>query len=300
MSAEHDHAIPRTNKEGPLFLALLLTSSYLIIAIVGSFMTSSLALLSEAAHMLTDAAAMAIALAAIRVGRRPTDAKRTYGYYRFEILAAAFNAILLFLIAAYIIYEAYKRFFLPAEVQSIGMLIVACFGLVINLTSLRLLTMGKDKSLNMKSAYLEVWSDMLGAIGVITAAIIIKFTGFSWVDSVIAIVIGLWVLPRAWTILKESMNILLEGVPEGVDLEKINQAVCAVEGVSGLHDLHVWAITTDKIALTAHIVVDQKYDCEATLSAIRQLLAAEFHITHSTLQHERPSNMSADENCLAH
>lgn len=299
MGAGHDHAIPGTQKEGLLFLALLLTSSYLIVAVIGSYVTGSLALLSEAAHMLTDAAAMAIALTAIRIARRPTDAKRTYGYHRFEILAAAFNAILLFLIAAYIIYEAYRRFFLPAEVQSIGMLIVASFGLIINLISLRLLTLGKDKSLNMKSAYLEVWSDMLGALGVIIAAIIIRITGFSWVDSVIAILIGLWVLPRAWTILRESMNILLEGVPEGVDLEKINQAICDIEGVSGLHDLHIWAITTGKTALTAHIVVDQKYDCETTVQAVRELLDVQFHITHSTLQHERPSDVSG-ENCLEH
>jgi cobalt-zinc-cadmium efflux system protein len=300
MGTEHNHAIPKTNKEGPLLLALLLTSSYLIVAIAGSYITGSLALLSEAAHMLADAAAMAIALAAIRIGRRPISAKRTYGYYRFEILAAAFNAILLFFIAAYIIYEAYKRFFLPAEVQSIGMLVVACFGLVINLTSLRLLTSGKESSLNMKSAYLEVWSDMLGAIGVIIAAIIIRFTGFSWVDSVIAILIGLWVLPRAWTILKESMNILLEGVPEGVDLEKINQVISHVEGVNGLHDLHVWAITTGKTALTAHIVIDQKYDCEVALSTIRERLASEFNITHSTLQHERSSGVDPGNNCLVH
>lgn len=300
MGTEHDHAIPNTSKTGPLFLALLLTSSYLVIAVAGSYITGSLALLSEAAHMLTDAVAMAIALAAIRIGQRPIDSKRTYGYYRFEILAAAFNAILLFLIAAYIIYEAYKRFFLPAEVQSMGMLIVACFGLVINLTSLRLLSIGKEKSLNMKSAYLEVWSDMLGALGVIVAAILIRFTGLSWIDSVIAIIIGLWVLPRAWTILRESMNILLEGVPEGVDLEKMKQAICQIEGVHGVHDLHVWAITTGKTALTAHIVIDNKYDCDAILSAIRQLLISEFNITHSTLQHERVSDISPEDNCLAH
>jgi len=296
MGAEHNHAIPGVSKEKPLIAALLLTSTYLIVAVTGAFVTESLALLSEAAHMLTDAVAMAIALVAIRIGRRPADAKRTYGYYRFEILAATFNAILLFFIAGYIIYEAYKRFFLPSEVQSMGMLIIASLGLLINLTSMRLLTIGKDKSLNMKSAYLEVWSDMLGAVGVIIAAILIRLTGYSWFDSVIAIIIGLWVLPRAWVILKESMNILLEGVPEGVDLEKISQAILNIPGVTGMHDLHVWAITTGKPSLTAHIVVDLNSDCEQTLLAVRQLLAAEFKITHTTLQHER----TADNNCEQH
>ncbi|HSW70036.1 MAG TPA: cation diffusion facilitator family transporter [Gammaproteobacteria bacterium] len=300
MGKEHNHAIPKINKEGPLFAALILTSSFLIAEIIGGIMTSSLALISDAAHMLTDAVALAIALAAIRIGRRPIDAKRTYGYYRFEILAASFNAILLFLIAAYVIYEAYKRFFMTPEIQSMGMLIIATLGLIVNLTSMRLLTSGKDSSLNMKGAYLEVWSDLLGSIGVMAAAILIRLTGFTWIDSVIAIAIGIWVLPRAWTLLKESINILLEGVPEGIDLEKLNQAISKVNGVIGFHDLHVWAITSGKINLTAHIVVDKQYDCEQTLSIIRQMLASEFNIIHTTLQHERDTGISPTNNCVQH
>ncbi len=300
MGKEHAHAIPKTNKEGPLLIALVLTSSFLVAEVIGGIITGSLALISDAAHMLTDAIALAIALAAIRIGRRPTDAKRTFGYYRFEILAASFNAILLFLIAAYVIVEAYKRFFMVTEIQSIGMLIIASLGLLVNFISMQLLTIGKDTSLNMKGAYLEVWSDLLGSVGVIVAAIIIRLTGFTWVDSVIAIAIGIWVLPRAWTLLRESINILLEGVPEGIDLDNITQAITKIDGVSGLHDLHVWAITSGKIHLTSHIIVNKNYDCERTLSTIRQLLASEFNITHTTLQHEPNIGNSAQNNCVEH
>ena len=219
MSTEHSHAIPKTSNERALLIALVLTTTFLIVEVAGGIITGSLALISDAAHMLTDVAALAIALAAIRIAKRPADVRRTFGYYRFEILAAAFNTILLFIVAFYILYEAYQRLNSPPEIHSIGMLVIASIGLVINLLSMHLLSMGRDKNLNMKSAYLEVWSDMLGSLGVIIGALIIQFFGWAWVDSIIAILIGLWVLPRTWILLKESINILLEGVPEGIDLK---------------------------------------------------------------------------------
>ncbi len=163
--------------------------------------------------MLTDVTALIIALIAIRISKRPADARRTFGYYRFEILAAAFTAALLFVVALYIIYEAYQRLKQPPEIYSMGMLLIASIGLVVNLASMYFLSNDKDKNLNLKSAYLEVWSDMLGSVGVISAALLIRFTGWSWVDSAIAVLIGLWVLPRTWILLKETINILLEGVP---------------------------------------------------------------------------------------
>ncbi len=297
MGKNHNHAIPKTNKEKTLTLALILTSTFLIVEIIGGVMTGSLALISDAAHMLTDAAALAIALAAIRIGRRPPDAIRTFGYYRFEILAAVFNAVLLFLIAAYVIYEAYRRFFIAVEIQSIGMLVIASVGLLINLISMRLLTGSKEKSLNIKSAYLEVWSDMLGSVGVIIAALLIRFTGWGWIDSVIAIAIGLWVLPRTWILLKESINILIEGVPEGIDLNKLKKMMCDVNGVIDIHELHVWAITSGKISLTAHIVIDSHENCDAVLTAIRQVLATNFEIVHTTLQHETKKCATEENSC---
>lgn len=297
MSADHDHSSLKTSKEQPLLFALILTATFLIAEVAGGLITGSFALISDAAHMLTDVTALGIALVAIRIGRRPADAVRTFGYYRFEILAAAFNTILLFFVAMYILFEAYQRLQHPPEISSIGMLVIASIGLVVNLIAMKLLTIGKDKSLNMKSAYLEVWSDMLGSVGVIIGALIISFTGWAWVDSIIAVLIGLWVLPRTWVLLKESINVLLEGVPEGIDFKKLKILAGKVEGVLDIHELHVWAITSDRVSLTAHIVIDEKYECEAVLSSMRKILVSEFSISHTTLQHERKKCVDAISFC---
>lgn len=188
--------------------------------------------------MFTDAAALAIALAAIRIARRPANARLTFGYHRFEILAAAFNALMLFAVALYILYEAWQRFGTPQDVQSGPMLVIATLGLVINLVSMRLLNAGKDASLNVKGAYLEVWSDLLGSMGVIVGALVIRFTGWTWIDSVIAVAIGLWVLPRTWVLLRSTVNILLEGIPEGMNLSESDLALRAVPGVVDVHTRH--------------------------------------------------------------
>lgn len=262
---------------------------------VAGVLSNSLALISDAAHMFTDTAALAIALVAIRVGKRPSDKKRTFGYYRFEILAAAFNAILLFAVALYIVFEAYQRFSNPPTIESTAMLIVASLGLVVNLVSMRLLSAGKNQSLNIKGAYLEVWSDMLGSGGVIVGAIIIKMTGWAWVDSAVAVAIGLWVVPRTWQLLRVSLNILLEGVPEGVGMLEIDAALRAVPGVASVHDLHVWAITSNKLSLTVHVVTDvpdgQVFDL---LVMIRKMLAESFDVSHTTVQLERTPCEQAD------
>ena len=194
MSTEHDHT-SGTNEKA-LWIALGLTSTVLVAETVGGIITGSLALISDAAHMLTDAAALAIALAAIRIGKRAADRRRTFGYYRFEILAAAFNALMLFGVAIYIVYEAYRRLGNPPEIQSTNMLAFAAVGLIANIISIRILKSGKDKSLNMKGAYLEVWSDLLGSAGVIAGALVIRYTGWTWVDSAVAVAIGIWVLPE--------------------------------------------------------------------------------------------------------
>ncbi|NEX63313.1 cation diffusion facilitator family transporter [Noviherbaspirillum galbum] len=301
MGAGHSHGISAGQNEKPLWIALSLTTAFLIAEVVGGILTNSLALISDAAHMFTDAAALAISLAAIRIGKRPADHLRTFGYYRFEILAAAFNAILLFLVALYILYEAYQRLQNPPEIQSRAMLIIACLGLVINLISMRLLSAGKDKSLNVKGAYLEVWSDMLGSVGVIAGALLIQGTGWTWIDSVIAVGIGLWVLPRTWTLLKESMNVLLEGVPEGIGLAEVQEAILAQPGVTSLHDLHVWSISSGKASLTVHVVcADANADWPSQLEAIRSMLAERFDIHHSTIQLEStPCEQDSDVHAFA-
>ena len=286
MSSSHTPALPTTGNEKYLWIALGLTSTFMVAEVIGGLIAGSLALISDAAHMFTDTAALAIALAAMRVARRPADANRTYGYHRFEILAAAFNALLLFAVAVYILVEAYGRFKSPAEIQTGAMLGIAALGLVVNLISMRLLGSGKDKSLNVKGAYLEVWSDMLGSLGVIGGAILIRFTGWAWIDPLIAVAIGLWVLPRTWVLLKESLNILLEGVPRGVDLSQVTQAMSEVPGVQNIHDLHLWALTSGKSSLTAHVVYQAGANPLALLEPLKEVLAQRFSVFHTTLQLE--------------
>ena len=298
MSASHTHALPSTENERALRFALALTGSFLIAEVIGGVLTGSLALISDAAHMLTDTAALAIALAAIRIARRPADRRRTYGYHRFEILAAAFNAMLLFAVALYILVEAYRRFTSPPEIHSVGMLVVASIGLIVNLISIRLLSGGQSNSLNVKGAYLEVWSDLLGSVGVIVGAVVIQLTGWSWVDPLVAVAIGLWVLPRTWILLKDSLNILLEGVPEGIDLGEVEQAMLVVPGVLGIHDLHLWVLTTGKTSLTAHVVYDQTYSPEeALMPALETVLANRFKVVHTTLQCETKPCAHQPEAC---
>jgi len=283
--AGHDHTAG-TN-ERSLKIALALTTAFLIVEVVGGVLTKSLALISDAAHMFTDVAALAVALAAIRIAKRPADTKRTFGYHRFEVLAAAFNAMLLFGVAVYILYEAYLRLKAPPEIKSTAMLVIAVVGLLVNLASMKVLASGQKSSLNVKGAYLEVWADMIGSVGVIVGALVIKFTGWFWLDSLVAVGIGLWVVPRTWTLLKSSVNILLEGVPHEIDIEKVKETLLSVPGVASLHDLHVWSLTSGKTTLTVHLVTKIGFQRErAILPVVRQRLEAGFGITHSTVQCE--------------
>ena len=196
MSDSHQHAEVRALPESRLWLAFGLTGTYMVAEIIGGLVTGSLALISDAMHMMTDAIALLLALIAIRAGRKAADLLRTYGYARFEILAAAVNALVLLGVAFYILYEAYRRLSAPQDIQSLGMMVVAIGGLIINLVSMRLLASAKDDSLNVKGAYLEVWADMLGSVAVIVGAIIIWLTGWRWVDSALAVAIGFMVFPR--------------------------------------------------------------------------------------------------------
>lgn len=286
MGTGHTHGPVRAGHEKMLWGALALTTTFLIAEVIGAFITGSLALLSDAAHMFTDAAALAISLAAMQIGKRIADRKRTFGYYRFEILAAAFNATLLVLVAIYILYEAYQRLRTPTEIHSMGMLVIAIMGLVINLISMQLLRAGSKESLNMKGAYLEVWSDMLGSLGVIVAAVVIYFTGWNWVDSLVAAAIGLWVLPRTWILLKESINILLQGVPRGIDLGVIETALRGIAGVNDIHNLHVWSLTSGKHVLSVHVVADLSKRTDQEILAEVDRTVRGFEITHTTIQVE--------------
>ena len=282
---DHSHAVVTEANVKKLTFALILTTIFLLVEIVAGFMTQSLALLSDAAHMFTDVAALAIALVAIKIGKLPADDKRTFGYQRFEILAALFNAVMLFVVALYILYEAYQRFSHPAEIQSLGMMVVAILGLIINLISMKILFSSAQDSLNVKGAYLEVLSDALGSVGVFVGAVIIYFTQWMWVDSLIAVLIGFWVLPRTWLLLKQSINILLEGVPEEIDIEALRNDLLALAQVESIHQLKVWAITSKNVHLTVHLYAPQA-DHQALYQQAWQMLSHQHGITEMTLQIE--------------
>lgn len=288
MGHDHDHGASRAS-ERSLWLVLGLTAGYMFAEVAGGVLTGSLALISDAAHMFTDSAALAIALAAIRIGRRAADDKRTFGYHRFEILAAAVNAAVLMLVGAYVLYEAYLRLRQPPEIHSAAMLLIGGAGLAVNLFGMRLLRHGAQTSLNVKSAYLEVWSDMLGSLGIVVAAIVIYFTGWSWVDALLAAVIALWIVPRSWVLLKDTLHILLEGVPAGMSVNEIEQALLAVPGVQAIHDLHVWALTSGRNSLTVHLVLDTDAAQEQVLHATARMLEERFRLTHTTIQVELTS-----------
>ncbi|WGL59380.1 cation diffusion facilitator family transporter [Pigmentibacter sp. JX0631] len=283
----HSHV----SKEKPLFFALVLTGLFFCIELFAGLISGSLALISDAAHMLTDVIGIAIAYISIKIAKKPADLKRTFGYYRFEILASSFNSFLLIFVGIYILYESFNRFFNhdAFEIKTGIMFWVAIAGLVVNIICMKILSAGKEHSLNLKGAYLEVFSDMISSVGVILAAIIIHFTNIKWVDSLIAILIALWIFPRAWSLLTDSFNILLEGVPKGTDIEGIKKEIKEIHGITDVHDLHVWAITSGKINFTCHIVNRENSNSEELLFQIKKLLAEKHKITHVTIQFESVS-----------
>ena len=297
MSADHDHShdhdaghshVPSVIKyERPLWIAFGLTLFFLFVEVAGGILTNSLALLSDAAHMMTDVIALGVSLFAVRLARKPADAKRTYGYARMEAIGAMINGGLLFLVAGYILWEAVGRFREPPHVASTGMLVVAGLGLVVNLISMRLLRAGAGQSLNIKGAYLEVWSDMLGSVAVIIGALAIRFTGWTVIDPIIAVLIGLWVLPRTWVLLRQAGHVLMQGVPAGVNLDAVRDAMQAQPGVAAVHDLHVWALGSREPILTAHVLLaNDAADTDGIRIAMAEMLHERFDIDHATLQLE--------------
>jgi cobalt-zinc-cadmium efflux system protein len=281
--AGHDHTAGANTRA--LGLTLGLTLAFLLAEVLGGWWFSSLALLSDAAHMFTDAAALAIALVAAKLGALAADDKRTYGYRRFEVLAAAVNASLLLVAAGWIVFESIRRLMHPEAVAPLGMLGVAVAGLVVNLIGMKILAAGRDESLNMKGAYLEVWADAIGSVGVIAGALLIWATGWLWVDPLVAVGIALWVLPRGWGLLREASHILMQGVPHGTDLARIRAALARIEGVASVHELHCWSVAGDDVSLTAHLVLAGQGH-EVVRARAVAVLAEDFGIQHVTLQIE--------------
>ncbi|MEX2158649.1 MAG: cation diffusion facilitator family transporter [Dehalococcoidia bacterium] len=275
-------------------IVLALTASYLAVEVVGGILTGSLALIADAGHMLTDVAGVSMALLAIWFAARPATPEKTYGYYRLEILAALANGFLLFGVAAYILYEAYRRFLEPPDVLGLPMLGVATVGLLVNLASAYLLLHGQKTSLNMRGAFLEVVSDLLGSVAVILAGLIILTTGFNLVDPIASVVIGLFILPRTWALMDQAVHILLEGAPKGVDLANVRQHVLETEGVLDVHDLHAWTITSGMNVISAHVVIEDVADQARVLDQLCRCLSDDFDIEHSTFQIESQDRRAAE------
>lgn len=288
----HRHIPSGAAHERPLWLALALTGGFLGVEIVVGWLSNSLALLSDAAHMATDTLALGIALVAVRLSRRPPDAHRSYGYGRLEALGALFNGVLLLVVAAWILVEAVERFRDPPAVATRMMMLVAALGLAVNLLSMRLLKAASGESLNLRGAYLEVWADMLGSVAVLAGGLLIGWTGRTWIDPAIAVAIGLWVLPRTLRLANDAVHLLLEGVPRGLSIDTIRAALLGSPGVASVHDLHVWSLTSTQPLLSAHVAVRPGADGDVVRATLAGLLHDRFGIEHSTLQME-----TADASC---
>ena len=288
MSGDHSHASVSAGArhKGRLFAAFGLLAAFMVVEVAAGLITNSLALLSDAGHMLTDVIGIGMALAAIQLAQRPSRSNQTFGLYRLEILAALANAVLLFGVALYVLYEAVSRFSEPPEVLGAPMLVVAVLGLAANLVAFALLRSGSKESLNLEGAYLEVLSDTIGSVGVIVAAIILQVTGWAWVDPVVGVGIGLFILPRTWRLGAKAVRILVQAAPPDLDLDALRRSLAAIPGVVDVHDLHVWTLTSDMEVASAHLVVTAGIDTHPVLDRARTLLADEHDIAHATLQVE--------------
>jgi cobalt-zinc-cadmium efflux system protein len=285
-----EHSTATGAHRSRLVVALVLALGVLVIQVVGAWLSGSLALLADAGHVLADAGGIALALVAITLARRPPSSRRTFGWQRLEILAAASNALLLFGVAAFVLVEGVRRLSDPPAVESASMLAVAVVGLAANAVALAVLHRGQRESLNVRGAYLEVMADLLGSVAVVVAAILILATGWQAADPVASIVIGLFILPRTWMLLREALEVLLEAAPRGVDLAEVRQHLIAVDGVHDVHDLHAWTITSGLPVLSAHVVVDETVLAAGhggiVLDRLGECLSDHFDLAHSTFQLE--------------
>lgn len=268
----------------------------MVVEVVAGLVTGSLALLSDAGHMVTDVLGLGMALAAIRLASRGSTARhRTFGLYRLEILAALANAVLLFGVALYVLVEAVGRFADAPPVASGQILVVAVLGLGANLVAFALLRDGASESLNVEGAYLEVVSDTVGSVGVILAALIIRFTGWAWVDPLVGVAIGLFILPRTWRLGRQAARILVQAAPPGTDLEVVEADLRALAGVVDVHDLHVWTLTSEMDVASAHLMIGDDVDGHGVLDQAQHLLRTTYGIAHATLQVEPASHEGCED-----
>ncbi|QFU86462.1 cation diffusion facilitator family transporter [Amycolatopsis sp. YIM 10] len=292
MGHGHGHGqVPPTGASGryvkALTAALLIGAVFMVLEFAVGFATSSLAMISDAAHMFTDVLGVGMALTAILLARRsgPTFS-RTFGLYRAEVLAALANAVLLFGVAGYVLYEATTRITDPPEVPGLPVMIVAAVGLGANVVSFLLLRDGAKESINVRGAYLEVMADMIGSFGVLLSGLITLTTGWRYADPIIGVAIGLFVLPRTWTLARRALRILFQHAPHGVDVGRISEELSALPGVADVHDLHVWTLTSGMEVASAHLTIESAAEHSDVLVEAQNLLAGTYGIEHATLQVE--------------
>ena len=281
---QHDHA---SRSRSHLAVALAITISFFVVELIGGYITNSLALAADAWHMLNDAVALAFALIAAWIAGRPSDLRKTFGYHRTEILAAFLNGIFLWVVVILIIFSAIQRLQTPATVASLEMLLIAVIGLAANGLSAGVLSRSKSESLNVKSAFLHVVSDTLGSVAVIAAGLVMFFTGWYQADPIFSMLVAILISYGAYKLIRESINVLLEGVPPDIDMATVERKIREQKGVKGVHDLHVWCITPTKIcALSCHVVVEESIDRRKLMSDLIAVLDAVFGIDHTTIQLE--------------
>lgn len=290
MSHDHNHHHDRRR----LFIALGITGGYCIVEFLGGWFTNSLALLSDAGHMLSDVTAMGLSLFAAYVAALPVTSQKTFGYYRAEILAAFLNGLSLWLIAGIIFREAYYRFFTPSEVHGHGMVVIAAMGLAVNVFTAWMLHRARHTNLNLRGVFLHVLSDALGSAGAIVAGVLIVWTEWYWVDPVTSIIIGILILVSSFSLVRESVDILMQATPRHLDLAEVQQTLEAVTGVARIHDLHVWTLSSGLFTLTAHAVVNGETDHHQLLDALEQAIHDRFGIDHITIQLEPQDRQSGE------
>lgn len=283
MGHDHGHSHAHGANKKALMISFIIITGYMIIEAIGGFLTNSLALLSDAGHMLSDSISLGVGLLAFTLGEKVANYSKTYGYKRFEILAAVFNGVTLVLIAIYIFYEAFQRFQNPPEVASTGMLIIASIGLLVNIFVAWILMRGDtEQNLNLRAAFLHVLGDLLGSVGAVTAALLIMFFGWGWADPLASVIVAILVLISGWRVTKDAIHVLMEGTPKNVDLDNIIKIMENVRGVLGIHDLHVWSITSGQNALSCHAVVDGNL---SVLESQKILRTIEHELEHQGIGH---------------
>ncbi|HEV2765050.1 MAG TPA: cation diffusion facilitator family transporter [Pyrinomonadaceae bacterium] len=287
----HDHSHGRAARSRRrLSLVLLLTALYTVAEVLGGWWTGSLALLADAGHMLTDVAALALALLAVWFGSRPATPSKTYGFYRLEILAAFVNGVSLAALSLFIFYEAYERWFEPQPVRSGAMIAVASGGLLVNLACAWLLHGDHHDDLNVRGAWLHVLGDALGSVGAIIAGVLMWVYGWYAADPLISVAIGLLIIWSSWKLIREATNVLLEGTPAHISLAAVEDAILKTDGVEDVHDLHVWTITAGREALSAHVIHAHAVSPPGLLRELRAKLHEQFGVDHLTIQMETPDS----------